>query len=93
MVPHHIALVAFGQEVVASCPSGCMDQVVEMGRVVVHLGDCLAYTCSYYCTPVEPEERLGGIGQSVHQLRIALVLWNEPARCGPELEQLALVAY
>jgi hypothetical protein len=88
-----MVLVASVLAAVPLFPSGCMGQVVGMGRVVVHLDDlCLAHTCSCYCTQAELEERLVDIGQLVRQLRIVLVLQNEPVRCELELGQLALVA-
>lgn len=84
--------VAFGLEVVASCPSGCMDQAVGMGTVVAHLGDsCLARTCLCYYTQAELEEQPADIGPTACQLRIGLVLLNEPVPCVPELGQLVLV--
>ena len=85
--------VAFGQEVVASFPFGCMAQTAKRGRVAVPLdGLCSVCTCWYCCTQVELEEGLVDIDPRARQTRIVPVLLNEPARCELGLEQLGLVA-
>ena len=92
-VPGRTVLVAFGQEVVASCPFGCMVQVVERDRAAVHLDDsCLASTCWCCCRLAELEGRLADIDLRVRQLHIVPGQPNGPALCEPELAQLGLVA-
>jgi hypothetical protein len=92
-VLHRMVLVASVLAAVPLSPSDCMGQAVGMGRVVAQLDDlCLAHTCSCYCTQAELEGRLGDIGQLVRQLRIVLVLQNEPVQCELELGQLGQLA-